>query len=262
MRNLFSHNLIFLMGTLVKRDLKERYVGSLLGVIWLLILPLAQIILFYIVFSGIMKARLGAGGEPGSYTMYLVSGLFSWIYFSEASLRAPTLIRGHANLIKKTPFPSEVLPVVAVFSSMVGLLIAYALFVFYILVWTNKFGVYLLMLPVPIMLNMVYGLGASYMLAAIGTFVRDLSNMTNVVFMFLFWLTPYVYTPDIFPARFHWILTYNPLAHLANFYRAILLHNTLPPLQSMAYATGIGFAGLILGYFTFARCKGYFGDVL
>ncbi|HLE08735.1 MAG TPA: ABC transporter permease [Thermodesulfobacteriota bacterium] len=257
-----THDLIFLVTTLVKRDIKERYVGSFLGVFWLVILPLVQIIVFYVVFNGIMKARLGGGGEPGSYTLYLTSAIFSWHYFSEAVLRAPTLIRGHANLIKKISFPSEVLPVVAVLSSMVGLLIAYALFVFYMLVWTNKSGAYLLLLPVPIALNLVYGLGVSFLLAAIGTFVRDLSNITNIVFLFLFWFTPYVYTPDIFPAKFSWVLTYNPLAHLADFYRAIILHNTLPPLQSMAYTAAMGITSLIAGYFIFAKYRGDFGDVL
>src|SRR3990170_1853920 len=196
-----THDLIFLVTTLVKRDIKERYVGSFLGVFWLVILPLVQIIVFYVVFNGIMKARLGGGGAAGSYT-------------------------------------------------------------FYMLVWTNKSGAYLLLLPVPIALNLVYGLGVSFLLAAIGTFVRDLSNITNIIFLFLFWFTPYVYTPDIFPAKFSWVLAYNPLAHLADFYRAIILHNTLPPLQSMAYTAAMGITSLIAGYFIFAKYRGDFGDVL
>lgn len=257
---IFGHR--YLLQALVVRDLRARYFGSTLGGMWAFLHPLVQLLVYYFVFTYVLKARLGVEYEGTSYSLWLLAGLLPWILFSEIVARAPNNIMDHANLIKKSPFPSEYVSVSHLLAgtithlAMLTILVGLTIFVSGALGWSALLVfVYLFGLG-------LFALGLSWLLSSLNLFFRDIGHALVVILHVWFFATPIFYPVTMIPERFRPMLNLNPMMHFVDGYRSALLGRTESSVWAM-FALLLGAAAVMFfGGFVFRRLKPSFPDVL
>jgi lipopolysaccharide transport system permease protein len=217
----------FILGS-VQREFQSRYQNSLLGAAWAVISPLAMIIIYTVIFSRMMGARL-PGMESGfGYSIYLCAGVLTWGLFTEIVTRAQSIFLENANLIKKVNFPHLCLPVAVIFTACLNFFIIFALFMLFLLMIGHFPGwIFLALFPV-LALHILFSVGLGMILAVFNVFFRDVGQLSNVVLQFCFWLTPIVYPVSVLPESLQTLMLYNPMAGLAGAYQTILVHGQAP----------------------------------
>ena len=228
----------------VAREVQQRYRGSLLGALWVVLSPLAQILVFTLVFAEIMRARLpGHEGSVFAYGIYLCAGIIPWSLFSEILTRLNTVFIDNANLIKKSNFPRVALPTVVVLASAVNFAVLLALLLVF-LVATGSFPGLVVLALIPVALvSIAFATGLGLLLGTLNVFFRDVGQMTNVVLGFWFWLTPIVYLESALPPRAQALVAWNPLSPIVRAFQTVLLDHALPNWGSLA---GVATASLLL----------------
>ena len=251
-----------LFGELLKRDLAGRYRGSVGGLAWAFVQPLFLLCVYTLAFGLIVGARWRQGGDVYEYGMFIFVGLIIYNAFSECIVRAPTLIVSQANLVKKVVFPLYVLPVVAACTALVHAAIGFCV---WLAVYVGIFGapkVAALVLPVILLCCLPALLGITWLLAAIGTFFRDLQQVAVLMSHALLFLTPVFYGLEHVPAGVRSVLLVNPLTALIQSARGALLPAgdiALTGLLFYAAASTI-FAAFALVAFNWMRPR--FADVV
>jgi lipopolysaccharide transport system permease protein len=251
-----------LLGQLVRRDFEQRFVGSAMGWIWGLIQPLVLLASWTFVF----QTMLHQPPPPGvrSYPLFLFAGMLPWLLFSETVQRSATSLLDHSNLITKTVFPAEIVPLSVFLSSLIGHALALALLVTAVGVWLNQISLFLILLPVYVFVIGLMAVGLGWIVAALHVFVRDTAQVLTVVLTFWFWLTPIFVTENLYRKR-AWtslLLAANPVAYVVRGYRAMLLGSELPSGVDLAIAAAFGAGVFILGGLFFRHMKRGFADVL
>jgi len=245
----------------VRRDIRARYVNSVLGLSWAILVPLTLLSLYTFVFSYILKLRLGGSGTTASFAVYLFCGMLPWLAFAEGVTRSTSVVLEHAHLIKKVVFPSEILPVFVVLAALVSELAGLLLLLAYVgvlhgLAWT------VLALPLVLALQLMLTLGLGWFLASINVFLRDVGQVLGLVVTLAMFLTPIFYPADLVPARFRWLLALNPLHHLVDAYRALVLEQRLPSAGGIGLLAAMALVAFVLGHWAFQRAKPAFVDVI
>jgi ABC-type polysaccharide/polyol phosphate export permease len=259
----FLRNLVerrSLLFQLVRRDFEQRFVGSAIGWIWGLIHPLALLISWMFVFQICMRVPPPPGVR--NYPLYIFAGMLPWLLFSETVQRSASSLLDSANLITKTVFPSEMIPVSVFLSTLVSHLLALLLMIAVTLVWINQISVFLILLPLYFLVAGLLAVGWGWIVASLHVFLRDTAQMVSVVLIFWFWLTPIFITPQQFPPWARFLLVGNPLYYVVRGYRTILLSSGMPDLEDLAIATAYGAAVFIAGGLFFRHMKRGFADVL
>lgn len=255
-----------LIWAFVVRDLKGRYIGSVMGLFWSVIHPLSQILVFSIIFSMINRGALvGLEGGPLDYTIFLCSGLLPWIAFQEFQMRVTGVYVANANLIKKVQFPEEILVIQELISSLITLVISFTIF-FIIIVffggWTPTPT--FLLLPGILALQILFSLGIAFFMSTINVFLRDIGQIMSVILLTWFWLTPIVYPSTIIfkegppylvenllvPEWLHFSYTLNPWYYLSKWYREILYLDTVPEWPEVMGFVIVTIAVLTIGVLT------------
>ena len=236
--------------------------GSALGVFWSVINPLIMLTIYVVLFSKIWEVKIGGKGGLQDFAIYLCCALFPWISMSESILRSSNIIIEHSSLIKRVSFPQTILPLFANLSSFVHLLIAYTLFLIFLLIIEGPIIlIYVLFLPFVFFLQLIFTLGPSYFFATLNVFFRDTSQILGAIFTFLFWATPIVYSPDIFKVKAaHYWFMINPFYRMVNIYRDILMYKKFPDFYSVVYLIVLSLIMLFLGVGFFQRYKRKFVD--
>ncbi|MEO8274911.1 MAG: ABC transporter permease [Thermoanaerobaculia bacterium] len=251
----------FLLRELVRRDLQSRYRGSLLGFLWAFVHPLWQLVLYWIVFSVILKVPL-SGERAVSFPVFLFSGLLPWLGFAESLQRSVTTVVDHAGLVRKLRFPSSLLVVACVVSALVHQFVALAIFCAWQAVAGEPVWARAPWLLLGLVAQIALSLGIGWGVAALQVFFRDVSQALGIVLQALFYLTPIVYPASIVPERFRSWLMLNPLATAAQAFRAVLLGSS-PPSPAAAWSMiGISLGTLFLGWQLFRRLRPAFADEL
>lgn len=252
-----------LVGELVRRDLRSRYVGSILGLGWHVLSPVLMIAIYAVIFSRIVRGRL-AGledfGEMG-YVLYLVAGLLPWLAVQEVLHRSTRIFLEHSNLLRKVHFPEQVLSLQVVLAGMVSLVVSLAVFTVFTF-FVRRPTPWLCFLPVMLVLQMVFMTGLSLFLATMNIFFRDIGPMVTILLMVWFWLTPIVYPLAIVPEAFQVLVRLNPAYHLIEPFRAVLAYGRAPdPLNVVVFACWAG-AAYGFGTLVFERLKYDIADVV
>jgi ABC-type polysaccharide/polyol phosphate export permease len=259
----FLRNLVerrSLLFQLVRRDFEQRFVGSAIGWIWGLIHPLALLISWMFVFQICMRVPPPPG--VSNYPLYIFAGMLPWLLFSETVQRSASSLLDSANLITKTVFPSEMIPVSVFLSTLMSHLLALVLMIAVTAVWINQISIFLILLPIYFVILGLLAVGLGWIVASLHVYLRDTAQVVSVMLIFWFWLTPIFITPAQFPKWAHFLLFANPLYYVVRAYRAILLGSGLPDLQDLAIATAYGIALFIAGGLFFRHMKRGFADVL
>jgi len=251
-----------LIFSLAKRDLLTRYKGSALGLIWAIVTPVVMIAIFTFIFAGIFGARFGNSSSHWDYALYLFCGLVPWTMFQDTLQQSVTTIVSHANLVKRVVFPLETLPVAQAFSALGNQLFATIALLLGIIVIQHQLPLTIVWLPVVLLPQLLLTIGAAWLLASLGVFLRDIVQGVSLVLMAWMYLTPIIYPEAIVPERFRWLIAVNPFTPLVRSYRRIFLENQAPDWRGLGYFTLIAIVVFVFGYWWFARTRKNFADVI
>jgi len=247
---------------MTKREVVGRYKGSVMGLAWSFFNPVFMLVVYTFVFSVIFKSRWGGDESRTLFALVLFVGMIVLGLFSEVVNRAPSIILANVNYVKKVVFPIEVLPVIAMgaalFHALISLsvlLIAFLLFNGF-LHWTVIFTP-LILLPLVIMT-----LGISWMLAAIGVFLRDVSQTIGLITTVLMFLSPVFYPVTAVPERFRPFIMANPLTFIIEQAREVVIWGHLPNWIGLGAYTLVATMLAWAGYFLFQKTRKGFADVL
>lgn len=224
-----------LLWQMAATDLRGRYVGSSLGLFWSVIHPLVMIVIYTLVFSQIMGARLPGATDSYAYGIYLCSALFPWMAFLEVVTRSTTIFVDNANLVRKVAFPKVVLYGFVTVSAAVNLGLALAVFLVVVVLTGHRLGPALLLWFPFIALQLVFGLGLGMVLSVLHVFLRDTSQLVAVGLNVLFWLTPIIYVEEILPEWIRRFEPFNPLYLFSKTHQQLLLHG-VPPSALRTFA--------------------------
>lgn len=256
----------FILGS-TKREFQTKYKNSLLGFAWPIISPLALILVYALVFSKVMGARLpGAAGEGSaglySYSIYLCIGVIVWTLFSELTSRAQIVFLENANLLKKLNFPRLCLPVIVIFNAGLNFLIIFSLFTAFLLVTGNFPGTpFLAVIPLLIIL-IAFSIGLGMNLGVLNVFFRDIGYFYSVALQFWFWLTPIVYSVNILPEKIRFLVSFNPLTNLMVAFQGIFVNHQMPDWSSLWFIGVLAVLLNINGFRLFRKHSGEMVDLL
>jgi ABC-type polysaccharide/polyol phosphate export permease len=263
--SLFLTNLIerrTLLFQLVRRDFEKRFVGSAAGWLWGVIHPLVLLASWTFVFDVCLKMKLGPGEATDNYSLFLFCGFLPWLLFQDTVQRSSTSLLENANLITKTVFPSEVVPLSIFLSSLLHHLIGLALVIAAVAVWLNHVSITLLFLPFYMFFVGLLAVGIGWIVAALQVYLRDTAQVLTVVLTLWFWVTPIFITESQYPPWAHFLIQANPMAYVVRAYRERLLSYSLPDVREIAFLGAYSAAAFLLGGLFFRQVKRGFADVL
>lgn len=251
-----------LLLSLAKRELLTRYKGSVLGIVWALLTPIVMIAIFTFIFAGIFGARFGADNSHWDYALYLFCGLLPWTMFQETLQQSASTIVTHANLVKRVVFPLETLPVAQALAALANQLFATVALLIATLVIRRHLPATALLFPLLLVPQLLLAIGAAWLIASLGVFLRDIAQGITLLLMAWMYLTPIIYPESIVPERFRLFINFNPFTTLVRSYRRIFLDGYLPDWSGLAYFTTVGLVVFVFGYWWFARTRKNFADVI
>jgi len=248
--------------TSVRSDFKNRVSRSRLGISWLIIAPLSQVLIYAFVLSSLMTQRLPGIDSSYSYPIYLLAGFQGWFLFVEVLNRCITVFIENGNVLKKMTFPRIALPIVVVISSLINNFIFLAIVLILYLVLGFPITQSVIWLPVVITINVMFAAGVGISAGILNVFMRDVGQIFGIVIQFLFWLTPIVYTLNIIPEKFHIILKISPLFWIIESYHNVLVYGKAPDLYPMLIIAIISVFLLAFALLLFRKSSPEMVDVL
>ncbi|MGE4800575.1 ABC transporter permease [Yersinia hibernica] len=251
----------FIIGN-VKREFQAKYRNSALGAIWNILNPLAMIVVYTVIFSQLMKARLPGVNDTFSYSIYLCAGILTWGLFSEIVSRGQGIFIEQANVIKKINFPRMCLPVIIISNALVNFAIVFSLFTIFLIV-SNEFPgmVYFCIIPVLLVL-IIFAIGLGVLLGIMNVFFRDVGHFFGIFLQFWFWFTPIVYSIHTLPERIQRIISLNPLYGIITACQTILVNKMVPSWQGLLPGLIIGSILCLISIRFFRKYSGEMVDEL
>ena len=247
---------------MVKRDFQQRYVGSAAGWIWGLIHPLVLLASYYFIFGFILQVPVSKSQAQGHYALFLFAGMLPWMLFSETLSRSTSSMLDQSNLITKTVFPAEIVPVTIFLSALVGHLLAVALLFVAVAAILHQVSFSLLLLPLCAALLGLLAVGLSWISSSFQVYLRDTVQVVTVILIFWQWLTPIFIEESRFPGKTQLIVVLNPITYVLRCYRNVLLDAQSPALRDLAILFAISATVFVLGGLFFRYMKRGFADVL
>jgi ABC-type polysaccharide/polyol phosphate export permease len=244
----------------LKKDIKARYAGSGLGLLWTVLVPLLQIVLFWFVFSAVMRSRPYANTQV-PYLYFLLSSFFFWLAFVEGLGRSSTAIIENAEIVKKVSFPNVLLPVTVTTSSYLLNMIGFLLFIVVYAFTAALSPVVLLVVPI-LFLQFVFSLGLGMLLSALLPYLRDIGQILGYVLQGIFFLSPIIYSLESIPEKLRIIFYLNPITYFASSYHSVILLGKAPPPFHLGVMFVLSAASFICGVSAFRKLKDGFADVL
>lgn len=243
--------------SLVRKELRGRYKGSVLGFLWTFINPLLQLMVYTFVFSIVLPNNID------KFYLYLFVGLVPWLFFSGSMTGGAACIVNQKDMVKKIYFPREVMPISYVASGFVNMLFCFiVIFAVIIVSGVGVNPVALLYLPVIMIVEFIMALGGAMLTSALTVYFRDLEYILGILTMAWMYFTPVVYSMEMVP---DWIKPYfnlNPMTPVINAYRDILYYKQVPHLLTLVQGLVLGIIVLIIGSISFRKLQRGFAEEL
>jgi ABC-2 type transport system permease protein len=254
----------WLLGYFIHRQVTRSYRRSYLGLVWAILGPVVWVFFLALIFSNVIgiKDRSVQGDPTLNFGLFLYCGLLPFLTFSEALNKGINSIRSNSGLVQKVVFPLEILPFTNAIASMVDKVFGFGALLIMLLVFGRTLYPTLLYMPVIVVLQVIFILGLTYIMAVLGTFLPDVAEIMRPVIRGMFFVTPILWPAGRLPDNLSWIENYNPLAYLVNAYRDLILNGTLPGTLSTLYFTLFSVALFIFGFALFVRLRPRFADHL
>lgn len=248
-----------LIQSLVARELKARYRGSLLGFFWSFVNPLLLLLIYTFVFTIVMPGARGAGLEP--FSLFMFSGILPWTWFSSSLLESCGVLIAGGNLIRKVLFPAEVLPIVTVLTGLVHFCLGLPILAAFVIYYRVPVSVAdLAWLPLIVLVQLVLTLGLALFLSALTVHFRDIRDLLANLLTLWFFATPIVYSMSQAPPAVRRVLNFNPFTHLAVSYQEVLLPGPFEQWPRLIILGAISGLVFLAGYFVFDRLRDTFAE--
>ncbi len=245
-----------LLKTNIKKEIRGKYKGSWLGVLWTFLNPLLMLAVYAFVFPYILRVNVD------NYTIFMIVALIPWNFFTTAIQSGTGSVVANGNILKKVYFPREIIPISITTSQLVNFLITCIIMAVFIIFSGVGFSVHVLLFPLLVLIQYILILGLTFILSALTVFVRDIDHFVSVILMLGFYATPIVYQGEMLPKKFQIFLKLNPMAVLVEAYRSILYYHRLPDM-TMLVVWGLGsVALLVVGYLIFKKLEKSFVEEL
>ncbi len=256
-----------LLFELVRRDVKSRYRGSILGVAWTLLNPLIFMLVYSLVFGKFLRVHY----PGGSATVFILSGLLAWTFFSQALVMATSSIVANAMLVRKVAFPWVLLSISSVIAALVNFAISLLLLIPFMLLSHKGVGPPVLALPVLIAITFALALGLGLMLAAGNVYLRDLTYLVNLGTLVWFYITPIIYPWSLVQSKFshhglegqlaHVVLYLNPMTWVILGFQDVLVFDRWPQhWHGLLYSLVFSLLAIWLGLRVFRRLRRRFAE--
>lgn len=243
--------------SLVHKELRGKYKGSMLGFLWSLLIPLFQLLIYTIVFSIFMKAGIE------KFYIFLFVALIPWLFFSSCISGGSISIVQQKNLVQKIYFPRMVLPVSATISYFVNMLLCFI--IVFAALFISGIGIeirVLWYLPIIMLIEFMMGLGVALLSSALTVYFRDLEYILSIVIMAWMYMTPILYPINQLSANLQKLLYLNPMTPVIVAYRDILYYKHAPEMGTLIYAIVFGVITFIVGFVVFQKLQKYFVEEL
>lgn len=251
----------FIFGS-VKREFQSKYRNSLLGAAWTVLNPLAMIVVYTVIFSRVMQARLPGADSVFAYSIYLCAGVLTWGLFAEIVGRAQTVFLDNANLLKKLSFPRICLPIVVVLNALLNFFIIFALFTSFLVLSGNFPGwAFLAIFPL-LAVQVLFSIGLGMTLGVLNVFFRDVGQFFGIALQFWFWFTPIVYPLSIVHGDIRRLIELNPMTALITAYQGVLVAGRWPHWETLAPVALAGIVLCVVGMRLFRKRAGEMADEL
>ena len=252
---------------LIKRDLKNRYASSYAGMAWNIVVPLLNAIIYVIVFSILMKGRMGSYYSDIPFALFYFVPFSLWTVFADVVGRSPGILKEYAYLINKIAFPSWVLPLVpfgsALLSQAIIIAIISGLLVYLEIPLANTFGIYLIVWLITVMLT----LGFAYAVSSLSVYLPDLAQIVPICITILFWMTPILYPATLVEehgallAR-SIIMDFNPFYYIVESSRHAVFGSAVVSWQVLSMIGVVAIFVFALGYYIFRKLQPGFADII
>jgi ABC-type polysaccharide/polyol phosphate export permease len=252
----------WLLRYFVRRQVTRSYKRSYLGLAWAILGPLIWVFFLTLIFSEVvgLKARELVEDPALNFGLFLYCGLLPFMAYSEALSKGLSVIRSNAGLVQKVVFPLELLPFTNAVASLADKLFGIGALIVVVFVVQHRLHWEVLLLPLIIVLQLLFTLGLTYMMAVIGTYLPDMGEVLRPVIRGTFFITPILWPPETLPENLRWIENYNPLAYLVGAYRDMILWGELPGGLATLYFSLFSAALFLVGFALFVRFKSGFAD--
>jgi ABC-2 type transport system permease protein len=217
----------FLIFNLVGRNLKVKYHRSVVGLFWTLLAPTAMALVYFVVFKMVMKVQVP------NYLIFILSGVIPWSFFAQTIVEGMESIVGNAGLVTKIPIPLQIFSYVAAVTNFITLILALPILFGVAAIYHIPFGSNFLLLPFYIMALFVLAYAFGLVLSVAFVFFRDLRHLMGIVMQLWFFATPVVYSEQMIPSQFHWIIHVNPVGDIFCGLRTVLVSGMWPTSTNM-----------------------------
>ncbi|HEX4748541.1 MAG TPA: ABC transporter permease [Bryobacteraceae bacterium] len=235
-----------LIWALALKELKIRYKRSFLGFLWALLNPLLQMTVLAVVFSTVMRIPIP------HFAVFLISALIPWTFFSQSLLYAADSIVNNSDLIKKVRVPKTIFPVAALVSNLINFGLSMIPLFIIVVALGNRIHLTWLYLPVPILALTMLTLGASFFVAALNVYYRDVAHILTILLQLWFYITPILYPIAMF-GQYQWLFKLNPVYFALGGFRMAVYEGALPSLNSIILSFVCGTIALVVGYAVFRK---------
>lgn len=245
-----------LLKTNIKKEVRGKYKGSWLGILWTFLNPLLMLAVYAFVFPYILRVKVD------NYTIFMIVALIPWNFFTTAVQTGAGCVVANGNILKKVYFPREIIPISITVSQLVNFLITCIIMFVFILFSGVGFSVHLLLLPLIILIQFILILAINFIISAITVFVHDVDHFVSVILTLGFYATPIVYLSSMLPEKFQWAMVANPMAVLVEAYRSVLYYHQMPNMVLIGIWALISISLLVIGYMIFKKLEKSFVEEL
>ena len=245
-----------LLKTNIKKEIRGKYKGSWLGVMWTFLNPLLMLAVYAFVFPYILRVNVE------NYTIFMIVALIPWNFFTTAIQSGTGCVVANGNILKKVYFPREIIPISITTSQLVNFLITCLIMFVFILVSGVGFSIHILILPILILIQYILTLAFNFVLSALTVYAHDIDHFVSVILTLGFYATPIVYLSSMLPEKFQWAMYVNPMAVLVESYRSILYYHQMPNFKILGIWVVLSFIFLVLGYAIFKKLEKSFVEEL
>ena len=247
---------------LVKKKLKEKHVGSILGYFWSFYTALFPLFSYVFVFFFIAKIKVEGVEGPWQYLLYVFSGLLPWLFFNNVITESIDALNSNLDLLRQAIFPVEVISLVCATENLVNFLLQTALLIV-VLIFSGLLSIEkIILLPFFCVLLYMFCLGLAWILSILGYFLRDLKDVLSTLVRFLIYLTPIMYAKENVPDKMWFLFIVNPMTHAIYFFRDILYYKKFEAPSSIVIFSVVALVTFLAGYLSILSVKRTIGDMI
>lgn len=247
-----------LLKTNIKKDIRGKYKGSFLGVLWSFLNPLLQVVVYWIVFPYLMR-----GTPIPNYLCYLVIGIIPWTFLTSVVSQGTPCIKNNGGIIKKVYFPREILPISQVLSSLINFFISCIIIIIFCVGTGAGISYHIIFLPIIAIIQTIFNLGINFLLSALNVYVQDIEYIVTFVINMAFYGTPILYSLETLnnaPSFLVKLVQLNPMTTIIEAYRNIFMYHEFPLLKPLLLVFILSIIILIFGYLVFKKLEKGFAE--